>query len=581
MGASTRVYKFQWLPYPSEEEEDCPAPFLFDAVLEPNKQESEFDKENMEQTLMKEGDVRVIHPSFSCEYAYYYFFINDNVDNYSSKNKKEGGDKVFELDPKNLTCDKNKKQFLLEEEYVELAESVPWKPEQPSAAPLSESHSHLDCFTVVNDAETTPVQENQSIPREKNEVIGASNLWSTKKKYGNLLHTGCMEMNLNPKKTKENQVEMTKQRRILKEILKENSSAEIILEKKNVRCNKKHGVLGEKKRDCSLEVLPPEISAHGSSSAGFNPEDNDFYPSDKENWTSKILCQASKTTTGNICRVDQDTHLLQTDTGRAPFPSLSQNLRVNNRPTRSSSLKNTNRSMDNQQGLHSEVQIPGIVQLPNVADSKKKWHMVVDTGCLIHEESRQALKQLEGIKGTHLIIPRIVIQELDCLKHQNKSKQGIFRWIEQCMINKGWWVHVQRSAESFSVGDGLSHTAEDHILECALLYERLPNGGHVVILSNDVAIKIKAMAEGMLCENAREFCQSLLSPYSERFLWSESTAHDHNWTEINNRNNRKPFGLSRKLTYFVMMRNSLLHHEEPKKKSNEDAKGLKLILLHI
>ncbi|GLJ32808.1 hypothetical protein SUGI_0660650 [Cryptomeria japonica] len=160
--------------------------------------------------------------------------------------------------------------------------------------------------------------------------------------------------------------------------------------------------------------------------------------SDKENWTSKFfLCPASKTTTGNICRVDQDTHLLQTNTGRAPFPSLSQNLRVNNRPTRSSSLKNTNRSMDNQQGLHSEVQIPGIVQLPNVADSKKKWHMVVDTGCLMHEESRQASKQLEGIKGTHLIIPRIVIQELDCLKHQNKSKQGIFRWIEQCIINKG------------------------------------------------------------------------------------------------------------------------------------------------
>ncbi|GLJ32807.1 hypothetical protein SUGI_0660640 [Cryptomeria japonica] len=53
----------------------------------------------------------------------------------------------------------------------------------------------------------------------------------------------------------------------------------------------------------------------------------------------------------------------------------------------------------------------------------------------------------------------------------------------------------------------MSPTAEDHILECALLYERLPNGGRVVLLSNDVAIKIKAMAEGKKCENAEIACQ--------------------------------------------------------------------------
>ncbi|XP_057819926.1 FHA domain-containing protein PS1 [Cryptomeria japonica] len=242
--------------------------------------------------------------------------------------------------------------------------------------------------------------------------------------------------------------------------------------------------------------------------------------------------------------------------------------------------------------------------------------MVVDTGCLIHDKSRQALKQLEGIKGTHLIIPRIVIRELDYLKHQNKSRKGkeaqaILRWIEQCMINKGWWVHVQNSAECFSVGDTplasprsdltagsndtstsvafssygsfgdvLSPIAEDHVLEYALLHKIIANDGHVVLLSNDVGLKVKAMAEGMLCENAREFCQSLLSPYSERFLWSESTAHGHNWTDIKNSNSSKPFGVKRKSAYFGMMRNSLLRHEEPNMKSNEGAKGLKLILLH-
>ncbi|XP_057849519.2 FHA domain-containing protein PS1 isoform X2 [Cryptomeria japonica] len=571
-------------------------PILSDAILERNKQESSFDKENMEQTSMKEGDVKVIESE------------PKNLDQVMLDDFSEPNEQNCEF------VDKNKKQFLLEEEYVGLVESVPWKPVQPSAPPLPESQSHLDYFAAVSDADMTLVLENTSCAREKNLGIGASNLWSRRQKDGNLicLQTGRMEMNLKPKKMKENQVKMTKQKRILKE----NSSAEIILKGKNVRCDKKNRVLGEKKRESILQELLPEISAHGSSSTGFSPDDDDFYPSDKENLTPKVSCQASKTTARKIGRVDQDTHLLQTDTGRAPFQSLSQNSRVNSRPTISSSSKNTNRSMDNHRGLHSEVQMPGVVQHSNLADSKTKWHMVVDTGCLIHDESRQALKQLEGIKGTQLIIPRIVIRELDCLKRQNMSKKGkeaqeFLRWIEECMINKGWWVHVQNSAECFSFGvtppasphsnlsggsndasasvafssygsfaDVLSPTAEDHILECALLYKRLANGGRVVLLSNDVALKVKAMAEGMLCENAKEFCQSLVSPYSERFLWSQSTAHGHNWTDINNSNSRKTLGVTRKLTYFGMMRNSLLRDEEPKKKSNESAKGLKLILLH-
>ncbi len=47
-------------------------------------------------------------------------------------------------------------------------------------------------------------------------------------------------------------------------------------------------------------------------------------------------------------------------------------------------------------------------------------------------------------------------------------------------------------------GDGgpMSPTNDDHILECALLFDRtLVDGGRVALLTRDTALKIKAMAE--------------------------------------------------------------------------------------
>lgn len=37
----------------------------------------------------------------------------------------------------------------------------------------------------------------------------------------------------------------------------------------------------------------------------------------------------------------------------------------------------------------------------------KAWTMVADTDSLLDDESRKSIMLLKGIKGTHLIIPRI------------------------------------------------------------------------------------------------------------------------------------------------------------------------------
>lgn len=96
------------------------------------------------------------------------------------------------------------------------------------------------------------------------------------------------------------------------------------------------------------------------------------------------------------------------------------------------------------------------------------------------------------------------------------------------MTKMRWWIHVQSSTEGMPVAptppasprsrlsegsnefgtatsvpfstcgslmEIVSPTAEDHILECALFFKRIKNDGRLVLLTNDTALKIKAMAE--------------------------------------------------------------------------------------
>ncbi|RRT61552.1 hypothetical protein B296_00044112 [Ensete ventricosum] len=187
------------------------------------------------------------------------------------------------------------------------------------------------------------------------------------------------------------------------------------------------------------------------------------------------------------------------------------------------------------------------------AEERKIWSIVVDANCFLDEESRRSLQLLEGLKGTHLIVPRIakhqllllsclaVIRELDCLKRREKSlfskstkmASKALQWIEECMVNTSWWIHVQSSSETLPVvptppasprspfGDGtdsksfsahgslteiVSPTAEDHILDCALLFDKTKNDGQqFILLSNSITLKIKAMAEVCIVSD-REVC---------------------------------------------------------------------------
>lgn len=71
--------------------------------------------------------------------------------------------------------------------------------------------------------------------------------------------------------------------------------------------------------------------------------------------------------------------------------------------------------------------------------------------------------------------------------------------------------------------------------------------------------------QGLNCETAEEFRESLVNPFSERFLWKDSSPRGRTWSCEDD---------------FVLR--ETYYHGPPKKPSTsgEAAKGLKLVLLH-
>lgn len=109
-----------------------------------------------------------------------------------------------------------------------------------------------------------------------------------------------------------------------------------------------------------------------------------------------------------------------------------------------------------------------------------------------------------------------------------KEVSSALQWIEDCMLKTSWWIQVQSSEEeerhlaptppaspvseckeeirdfsfcsaSLSALTNLlevfSPTSGDHVLECALLFKKMKQDEQLVLLSDDVSQKIKAMAE--------------------------------------------------------------------------------------
>ncbi|MCL7033952.1 hypothetical protein MKW94_024649 [Papaver nudicaule] len=341
-------------------------------------------------------------------------------------------------------------------------------------------------------------------------------------------------------------------------------------------------------------------------------EEGRFYFSDKENLTPVVSrdSKSEKSSFRDRVRNDAEMILSKREEGRVPFQSLLSPNSISKSKSEFSApytiaTKNCDSANSSQSTERNCVSFP--TNQSGEEANNRRWNMVVDTGSLLDKDSLKSIKLLEGIKGTHLIIPRMVIRELDSLKQRGSlfkraaevSSSSVLDWIEECMVKTNWWIHVQnaleeslpiaptppaspqsilsdRSHDAFgralllssfgSLMEIASPTAQDHTLECALLFKRIRNNERLVLLSDDVALKIKAMAEGIICETAEEFRESLVNPYSERFMWAGSTPRGPTWSSFSDTS--------------VLRERCYQDFPLKKTKSAEGAKGLKLILLH-
>ncbi|CAG7863829.1 unnamed protein product [Brassica rapa] len=304
-------------------------------------------------------------------------------------------------------------------------------------------------------------------------------------------------------------------------------------------------------------------------------------------------------------KVKQEPVALKKKAERAPFQPLlekssSQSQSYSEAPSTASARNNISR---------------GVRSSSNLSDGKNKmkWTIVLDTSSLLDKDSRKTLHLLQGLKGTHLVVPRTVIRELNETK---RTRNVLFRrtvdmassaldWIEECQVNSKWWIELQSPLEEtkataptppvtpqsngFAFPFSLqwnnyapeidSPTSEDEVLECALLYRNRNNiDEKLVLLSNDITLKIKAMLEGVICETALEFYESLKNPLSERFMWPESLPRGRTWSHADDvvlrerYDSRTCFPYRKKPTF-----NGGRREESG---AAAAAKGLKLILLH-
>ncbi|XWS21888.1 hypothetical protein CRYUN_Cryun30bG0094500 [Craigia yunnanensis] len=340
-----------------------------------------------------------------------------------------------------------------------------------------------------------------------------------------------------------------------------------------------------------------------SSKVTFSPDlqpDDNMIASDKENQTPKLIkdLKSARKASRNQPKLEQEKMAIKGKVERVPFQSLLVNSDC--KSVSEASVPKTAARSSNSNTFNSAH--PSLNK--SVGEGRRTWTMVADTTSLMDKESMKSLQLLQGLKGTRLTIPRIVIRELDCLKQRGSlfrrttEASSVLEWIEDCMVKSNWWIHVQSTMEEggpiaptppatiqsqFSEGSvgnpfgttrsapfsarGLmeiaSPTAEDHILDCALLFRKMKGDGQAVLLSNDVTLKIKAMAEGLICETVQEFRESLVNPFSERFMWADSSPRGQTWSVLDD----------------VVLREK--YNRGPlRKPSKGDVKGLKLILLH-
>ncbi|KAK4803769.1 hypothetical protein SAY86_003586 [Trapa natans] len=415
---------------------------------------------------------------------------------------------------------------------------------------------------------------------------------------------------------KENMTPNTRKLKFLKEIGEVGSSSKVSFSPKNFpsknifESSDQENCTPMKNKTSTPKSLQPKFGkvSEACFSSDSYPSEDISHPSDKENQTPEFQREHKRVkSSSRSC-----SRLLVKDMSgakgpeRLPFQSLLVHSEVEYHSSQHGSL--TSSSWQDLAGIMGRKD-SAVISNNSAVERKKGWIMVADITSFLEKGSRKFLQLLQGLRGTQLVIPQTVLRELESMKRQRSFFRkptdvcSVLEWIEDSMVNSKWWIHIQSSAEEgwaiaptpraspFSLNEAddnfplftnnsihhgsvygspsnelvSSPTIEDRILEYALVVKKRAVNEQVVLLSNDVSLKIKAMAEGLLCETVQDFRESLIDPFSERFMWAESSPRGQTWS----------------LRDDAFLKNKCFQHPFKKNPRGGDyAKGLKLILRH-
>lgn len=157
---------------------------------------------------------------------------------------------------------------------------------------------------------------------------------------------------------------------------------------------------------------------------------------------------------------------------------------------------------------------------PEVADPVEEGlisYLVLDTNFILsHLNVVDGLKKIAAIYGLRIIIPTMVMMELDGLKKSTRTSQEcderlsgksvglLARWAND-------WIYSMLADTSPVVSGQKIHqkidkraTQDEAILDCGLYFQKSHPSALVVLLSNDKNLCIKALANGLLIVSYRK-----------------------------------------------------------------------------
>ncbi|XP_015912882.2 transcriptional protein SWT1 [Parasteatoda tepidariorum] len=150
-----------------------------------------------------------------------------------------------------------------------------------------------------------------------------------------------------------------------------------------------------------------------------------------------------------------------------------------------------------------------------LVDESSSFYIVLDTNVFIYE-----LAQIDEIKDVsiknngfpHIVVPWIVIQELDKLRKRptesseihRKAHEGI-KYINRMIKGKHPRFHGQSPKEMKESAQPFSNCNDDLILECCLNLAQKMAQDKVILITNDINLSTKAMISNITAHNVKSF----------------------------------------------------------------------------